>query len=60
MKNIYKITLSILASAMALSAQAQMNPKLKFEEALKVIQENYVDEVKDEQLVDAAIKAMVG
>ena len=60
MKNIDKITLSIFASAIALSAQAQMNPKLKFDEALKVIQENYVDEVKDEQLVDAAIKAMVG
>lgn len=59
MKNIYKITLSIVASAMALSAQAQMNPKLKFEEALKVIQNNYVDPVNDERLVDAAIKAMV-
>ena len=60
MKNIHKITLSVVATAMALSAQAQMNPKLKFEEALKVIQNNYVDPVNDELLVDAAIKAMVG
>lgn len=41
------------------SLQAQMNPKYKFEEALKVIQDNYVDQVNDEKLVDAAIKAML-
>lgn len=59
MRNIYKITLSVLGAMLAFSAQAQMNPKFKFEEALKLIQKNYVDEVQDERLVDAAIKAMV-
>ncbi|WP_442589701.1 S41 family peptidase [Pedobacter sp. AW31-3R] len=59
MKNIYKITLSVLGSMIAFSAHAQMNPKIKLQEALKLIQENYVDQVKDERLVDAAIKAMV-
>lgn len=44
---------------LALSLQAQMNPKYKFEEALKVIQQNYVDQVNEEKLVDAAIKAMI-
>lgn len=59
MRNINKVTLSILGSLIAFSAQAQMNPKVKLQEALKLIQENYVDQVKDERLVDAAIKAMV-
>ncbi|WP_437918107.1 S41 family peptidase [Sphingobacterium sp. LRF_L2] len=45
--------------ALSLSLQAQMNPKYKFEEALKLIQENYVDQVNEEHLVDAAIKAMI-
>ncbi len=40
-------------------ASAQMNPKYKFEEALKLIQDNYVDEVNDERLVDSSIKAML-
>ena len=44
---------------LAFSLQAQMNPKYKFEEALKVIQKNYVDQVDEEKLVDAAIKAMI-
>jgi len=44
---------------LALSLQAQMNPKYKFEEAMKLIQENYVDQVNEEHLVDAAIKAMI-
>lgn len=44
---------------LCLSSQAQMNPKYKFEEALKLIQQNYVDQVNDEHLVDAAIKAMI-
>lgn len=44
---------------LSLSLQAQMNPKYKFEEALKLIQENYVDQVNEEHLVDAAIKAMI-
>ncbi|MFD2556764.1 S41 family peptidase [Sphingobacterium tabacisoli] len=43
----------------AFSLQAQMNPKYKFEEALKLIQDNYVDRVNDEHLVDAAIRAMI-
>lgn len=42
-----------------LSTQAQMNPKYKFEEALKLIGQNYVDQVNEEHLVDAAIKAML-
>ncbi|MCW2263168.1 MULTISPECIES: S41 family peptidase [Sphingobacterium] len=44
---------------LSLSSQAQMNPKYKFEEALKLIQKNYVDQVNEEHLVDAAIKAMI-
>lgn len=44
---------------LSLSLQAQMNPKYKFEEALKLIQKNYVDQVNEEHLVDAAIKAMI-
>lgn len=44
---------------LSLSLQAQMNPKYKFEEALRLIQENYVDQVNEEHLVDAAIKAMI-
>jgi len=59
MKYIYKITLSVLGAVMVLSAHAQMNPKVKLQEALKLIQDNYVDQVKDERLVDAAITAMV-
>lgn len=42
------------------SAQAQMNPKAKLQDALKLIQDNYVDPVNDERVVDAAIKAMLG
>ncbi|MFD2582346.1 S41 family peptidase [Pedobacter vanadiisoli] len=42
-----------------LAAQAQMNPKIKLQDALKLIQDNYVDPVNDEQVVDAAIKAML-
>lgn len=38
---------------------AQMNPKYKFEEALRLIQDNYVDGVNDERLVDVAIRAMI-
>jgi len=42
-----------------LAVQAQMNPKIKLQDALKLIQDNYVDPVNDEQVVDAAIKAML-
>ena len=38
---------------------AQMNPKVKFEEALKLVQNHYVDPVDDEHLVDVAIGAML-
>ena len=38
---------------------AQMNPKVKLQDALKMIQDNYVDPVNDEHVVDAAIKAML-
>ncbi|WP_312793320.1 S41 family peptidase [Sphingobacterium sp.] len=44
---------------LSMSLQAQMNPKYKFEEALKLIEQNYVDQVNEEHLVDAAIKAMI-
>ncbi|KLT66805.1 hypothetical protein AB669_06305 [Pedobacter sp. BMA] len=44
---------------MGFAAQAQMNPKAKLQDALKLIQDNYVDPVNDEQVVDAAIKAML-
>ncbi|RXK83119.1 S41 family peptidase [Filimonas effusa] len=40
-------------------AAAQMNPKEKMAAALKAIQENYVDSVKDETLTDAAIVGML-
>jgi len=43
-----------------LVTQAQMNPKIKLQDALKLIQDNYVDPVNDEPVVDAAIKAMLG
>lgn len=46
-------------SFFALNAQAQMNPKVKLEKALSLIQQNYVDPVPDEPIVDAAIKAML-
>lgn len=39
--------------------QAQMNPKIKLQDALKIIQDNYVDPVNDEKVVDAAIKSML-
>lgn len=42
-----------------LSVQAQMNPKIKLQDALKLIQDNYVDPVNDEPVVDAAIKGML-
>jgi carboxyl-terminal processing protease len=42
------------------AAHAQMNPKIKLQDALKLIQDNYVDPVNDEHVVDAAIKAMLG
>ncbi|MBB6239642.1 carboxyl-terminal processing protease [Pedobacter sp. AK013] len=49
----------LLAFFIIASAQAQMNPKIKLQDALKLIQDNYVDPVNDEQVVDAAIKAML-
>ncbi|WP_316797665.1 S41 family peptidase [Pedobacter frigidisoli] len=56
-----KITvLCITAMLMGFATQAQMNPKAKLQDALKLIQDNYVDPVNDEQVVDAAIKAMLG
>ena len=42
-----------------LAAHGQMNPKVKLEQALSLIQQNYVDPVPDEPVVDAAIKAML-
>jgi len=41
-------------------AHAQMNPKIKLQDALKLIQDNYVDPINDEHVVDAAIKGMLG
>ncbi|RLJ76835.1 S41 family peptidase [Pedobacter alluvionis] len=54
-----KILWSILVLLISYSAHAQMNPKIKLQDALKLIQDNYVDPVNDEQVVDAAIKAML-
>ena len=50
----------LFAFLIVVSARAQMNPKIKLQDALKLIQDNYVDPVNDEQVVDAAIKAMLG
>jgi len=55
-----KILWSILVLLISYNAHAQMNPKIKLQDALKLIQDNYVDPVNDEQVVDAAIKAMLG
>ncbi|WP_431294490.1 S41 family peptidase [Pedobacter sp. P26] len=49
----------LLTFLIDLSTSAQMNPKIKLQDALKLIQDNYVDPVNDEQVVDAAIKAML-
>jgi carboxyl-terminal processing protease len=54
-----KILWSILVLLISYNARAQMNPKIKLQDALKLIQDNYVDPVNDEQVVDAAIKAML-
>lgn len=59
MKKSYMLMLVAMSPVWILSAQAQMNPKVKLQEALKLIQENYVDPVQDEKIVDVAIKAMV-
>lgn len=62
MRNKIKIRKAGLCLGMVglcLSVQAQMNPKYKFEEALKLIQENYVDQVNEERMVDEAIRAMI-
>lgn len=56
----YRLLLVASICAFGLKTNAQMNPKFKFEEALKLIQENYVDPVNDEHLVDEAVKAMIG
>lgn len=53
-------TIAVLGiSLLALNTRAQMNPKVKLEKALSLIQQNYVDPVPDEPIVDAAIKAML-
>ena len=60
MNKIHKIAVAVVvASITLLQAQAQMNPKVKLQEALKLIQDNYVDPVQDEKIVDVAIKAMI-
>lgn len=53
------VGLIVLLGGLTSTLHAQMNPRYKFEEALKLIQKNYVDQIDDEQLVDAAIKAML-
>lgn len=57
--NYSKILLLWVLVLPGFSLLAQMNPKFKFEEALKLVQENYVDRVNDEHLVDVAIRAMI-
>ncbi|MBE9601568.1 S41 family peptidase [Pedobacter sp. MC2016-24] len=59
MRYIDKIALTILGSLLTLTVRAQMNPKAKLQDALKMIQDNYVDPVNDERLVDVAIKSML-
>jgi carboxyl-terminal processing protease len=54
-----KILWSILVLLISYNAHAQMNPKIKLQDALKLIQDNYVDPVNDEPVVDAAIKGML-
>lgn len=49
----------LLTILFVFAAKAQMNPKIKLQDALKLIQDNYVDPVNDEPIVDAAIKAML-
>ncbi|HJT73527.1 MAG TPA: S41 family peptidase, partial [Chitinophaga sp.] len=44
---------------MSFAARAQVNPKEKLAQALKAIQENYVDTMEDERLTDAAIRGMM-
>ncbi|WP_146198815.1 S41 family peptidase [Pararcticibacter amylolyticus] len=55
----YRILVCGALLALGSSSQAQMNPKYKLEEALKLIRENYVDQVNEEHLVDEAIRAMI-
>lgn len=50
----------LLTFLFVFATRAQMNPKIKLQDALKLIQDNYVDPVNDEHVVDAAIKAMLG
>jgi len=45
---------------MCSSAYGQVNPKEKFDAAFKAIKDNYVDRIDDEQMVDIAIKSILG
>lgn len=60
MKTIIKSALAVaVLTGVMNSAGAQMNPKEKMAAALKAIQDNYVDSIKDETLTDAAIAGMM-
>ena len=59
MKRNLKRIVAVALSLSALTVHAQMNPKVKLQKALELIQQNYVDPVEDEPVVDAAIKAML-
>ncbi|WP_461633404.1 S41 family peptidase [Labilibaculum euxinus] len=51
--------LGIVLAGFISIATAQVNPKEKFSAVLKALQDNYVDDIDDEQMVDAAINAML-
>lgn len=57
--NTKRLFIALIVFVFTLPICAQMNPKYKFDQALKLIQENYVDQVDDEHLVDVAIRSMI-
>lgn len=49
----------VILSLMCSIAYGQVNPKEKFNAALKAIKDNYVDKIDDEEMVDIAIKSII-
>ena len=59
-KYIKQIILTVsIVFASAITSEAQVNPKEKFDAFLQALHKNYVDTVDDDELVDVAIKAML-
>ncbi|MBS1562921.1 MAG: peptidase S41, partial [Bacteroidetes bacterium] len=54
-----KVIVSAALLGITAAAAAQMNPREKMAEALKSIQEHYVDSLPEEKLADAAIAGMM-